>query len=90
MAPPVPHVTTSQSQTWSESQVQGLLCSDMCARASCPARTELAYTTPRGYDVNEQLASQLHMSARTLHRRLEQEGTNYRRVLTDTILQCAT
>ncbi len=46
-------------------------------------RRFLAEELSNGQPKLEQLASQLHMSARTLHRRLEQEGTNYRRVLTE-------
>ncbi len=46
-------------------------------------RRFLAQELSNGQPKLEQLASQLHMSARTLHRRLEQEGTSFRRVLTD-------
>jgi AraC-like DNA-binding protein len=46
-------------------------------------RRFLAEELSNGQPKLEQLASQLHMSARTLHRRLEQEGTNFRRVLTE-------
>jgi AraC-like DNA-binding protein len=46
-------------------------------------RRFLAEELSNGQPGLEQLASRLRMSARTLHRRLEQEGTNFRRVLTE-------
>jgi AraC-like DNA-binding protein len=67
-----------------EAQVVALLAKLPKAEATTDAvRRLLAEELPNGQPRLEQLAPRLHMSARTLHRRLEEEGTNFRRVLTE-------
>lgn len=46
-------------------------------------RRLLAAELGEGQPTLEQIAPRLHMSARTLHRRLEDEGTSFRQVLTE-------
>ena len=46
-------------------------------------RRLLATELGEGQPTLEQIAPRLHMSARTLHRRLEEEGTSFRQVLTE-------
>lgn len=43
-----------------------------------------------GQPTLEQIAPRLHMSPRTLHRRLDDEGTSFRQVLTDVRRELAT
>src|SRR5262249_12533101 len=43
----------------------------------------LAGKLGEGQPTVEQIAPRLHMSPRTLHRRLEEEGTSFRQVLTE-------
>jgi AraC-like DNA-binding protein len=67
-----------------EAQVVALLSKLPKAEATTDTvRRVLAEELPNGQPRLEQLAPRLRMSARTLHRRLEQEGTNFRRVLTE-------
>lgn len=67
-----------------EEQVEALLGNLPRAEATTDAiRRFLAVELSNGQPRLEQLAPRLHMSARTLHRRLEQEGTNFRRILTE-------
>ena len=67
-----------------EAQVLALLAKLPKAEPTADTvRRFLAEELTNGQPKLEQLASRLHMSTRTLHRRLEQEGTNYRRVLTE-------
>jgi AraC-like DNA-binding protein len=67
-----------------EAQVVALLAKLPKAEATTHAvRRFLAEELSNGQPRLEQLAPRLHMSARTLHRRLEQEGTNFRGVLSD-------
>jgi AraC-like DNA-binding protein len=67
-----------------EAQVVALLANLPKAEATTDAvRRFLAEELSNGQPRLEQLAPRLHMSARTLHRRLEQEGTNFRRILSD-------
>jgi AraC-like DNA-binding protein len=46
-------------------------------------RRYLAGELGKGQPILEQIAPRLHMSPRTLHRRLSQEGTSFRRVHTE-------
>lgn len=65
-----------------EDQVAALLAKLPKAEATTDAvRRFLAEELSNGRPGLEQLAPRLHMSARTLHRRLEQEGTNFRCIL---------
>lgn len=65
-----------------EAQVMALLAKLPKAEATSDAvRRFLAEELSTGQPRLEQLAPRLHMSARTVHRRLEQEGTNFRRIL---------
>jgi AraC-like DNA-binding protein len=67
-----------------EAQVMALLAKLPKGEATTDAvRRLLAEELPNGQPTLEQLAPRFRMSARTLHRRLEQEGTNFRRVLTE-------
>jgi AraC-like DNA-binding protein len=67
-----------------EAQVVALLAKlPKSERTSDAVRRLLAGELSNGQPRLEQLAPRLRMSARTLHRRLEQEGTNFRRVLTE-------
>ena len=67
-----------------EAQVVALLTRLAKAEATADAvRRFLAEELSNGQPRLEQLAARLHMSARTLHRRLEQEGTNFRRILSE-------
>jgi AraC-like DNA-binding protein len=67
-----------------EAQVVALLRKLPKGEATTDAvRRFLAEELSNGQPKLAQLAPRLRMSARTLHRRLEQEGTNFRRVLTE-------
>jgi AraC-like DNA-binding protein len=67
-----------------EAQVAVLLAKLPKAEAIMDSlRRLLAEDLSNGEASLESLAPRLHMSARTLHRRLEQEGTNFRRVLAE-------
>jgi AraC-like DNA-binding protein len=67
-----------------EAQVVALLARLPKAEATTDAvRRFLAQELANGHPRLERIAPRLHMSARTLHRRLEEEGTNFRRVLTE-------
>ncbi|MGB7845748.1 MAG: AraC family transcriptional regulator [Candidatus Acidiferrum sp.] len=67
-----------------EAQVLELLAKLPKAEATTDAvRRFLAEELSNGQPKLAKLAPRLRMSARTLHRRLEQEGTNFRRVLTE-------
>jgi AraC-like DNA-binding protein len=46
-------------------------------------RRHLASELGKGQPTLEQIAPRLHMSPRTLHRRLDEEGTSYRQILTE-------
>jgi len=62
-----------------EAQVVALLARLPKAEVTADAvRRFLAEELSNGQPRLERLAARLHMSARTLHRRLEQEGTNFR------------
>jgi AraC-like DNA-binding protein len=67
-----------------EAQVVALLAKLPKAEATTDAvRRFLAEELSNGQPKLEQLAPRLRMSPRTLHRRLEQEGTNFRQVLAE-------
>jgi AraC-like DNA-binding protein len=67
-----------------EAQVVTLLRKLPKAEAATDAvRRFLAEQLSNGPPRLEEMAPRLHMSARTLHRRLEQEGTNFRSVLNE-------
>ena len=67
-----------------EAQVVWLLAKLPKAEATIDAiRRFLAEELSKGQPRLEQLAPRLHMSSRTLHRKLEQEGTNFRHVLSE-------
>jgi AraC-like DNA-binding protein len=67
-----------------EAQVVALLAKLPKAEATTDAvRRFLAEGLSNGQPQLAQIAPRLRMSARTLHRKLEQEGTNFRRVLTE-------
>jgi AraC-like DNA-binding protein len=71
-------------QTLVEAQVAGLLGSLSPAEATTDTvRRLLAQELCDGEPTLERLAARLHMSARTLHRRLENEGTTFRCIVTD-------
>jgi AraC-like DNA-binding protein len=53
-------------------------------------RRYLAGELCNGEPTLEQIAPRLHMSARTLHRRLEDEGTSFRQILTEVRRELAT
>jgi AraC-like DNA-binding protein len=67
-----------------EAQVVALLAKLPTAEATSDAvRRFLAEELSNGQPRLEQLAPRLHMGGRTLHRRLAQEGTTFRRVLSE-------
>jgi AraC-like DNA-binding protein len=71
-------------QSLVEAQVADLLRSLPRAEATTDGvRRLLAEELCDGKPTLERLAARLHMSARTLHRRLENEGTTFRRIVTD-------
>ena len=53
-------------------------------------KTRLIEQMPSGRVSQDTIASALHMSARTLQRRLQEEGTSYKQVLTETRQELAT
>jgi AraC-like DNA-binding protein len=67
-----------------ETQVLALLAKLPKAEATTDAvRRLLAEKLANGPPTLEQIARRLRMSARTLHRRLDQEGTSFRRILAE-------
>ena len=56
----------------------------MCIRDSHKARQVLCRLLPQGEPKREMVAQTLHLSQRTLQRRLQEEGTSFQALLDDT------